>query len=217
MGSESEKFAHESEREAGLAEFPAPQAAHPGWYPDPLGSTAERYWDGTWKDLTRESQLRLQMAGRENGSHGSRAGGLLSPLRRVPKLVPALGRAAREERAREREQQKRSMAIEAERQAFFRTPAGRARLSYERGHRLFQLELPVNNLTPMVIPGPVGSPAQETTDAVEVLNSVVVEGWKLVNAKFIYVEMRNGVVGCYLFKRSPKRHRAMNEPWQDLA
>ena len=54
-----------------------------------------------------------------------------------------------------------------------------------------------------------------TTDPVDILNSVTVEGWKLVTGKFIHSEMRNGVVGCYLFKRSQKRRLAMNNPWQD--
>jgi hypothetical protein len=28
--------------------------------------------------------------------------------------------------------------------------------------------------------------------------------------------MRGGMVGCYVFKRSPKRRRPMNDPWQSL-
>lgn len=106
------------------------------------------------------------------------------------------------------------MSAEAAREAFFQTPAGRARLAYKRGHRLFQYELEINELRPTVIPGPVGSPARETTDPVDVLNSVTVEGWKLVTGKFIHSEMRHGAVGCYLFKRSQKRRLAMNNPWQ---
>ena len=85
-----------------------------------------------------------------------------------------------------------------------RTPAGRARLAYKRGHQLFQYELEVNGLEPTVVPGHIGSPALETTDPVDILNSVTVEGWKLVSGKFLHSEMRNGAVGCYLFKRSQK-------------
>ena len=36
-----------------IHEIPPPHAKEPGWYPDPLGSTAERYWDRTWLELTR--------------------------------------------------------------------------------------------------------------------------------------------------------------------
>ena len=126
----------------------------------------------------------------------------------------ALGAASREERAELKEREKQLKSVEAATQTFFETPAGRARLAYKRGHRLFQYELEVNELAPTVIPGPVGSPARETIDPVDILNSVTVEGWKLVTGKFFHSEMRNGAVGCYLFKRSQKRRLAMNNPWQ---
>lgn len=204
----------DSEQGRLLVEFPSPQAEEPGWYPDPLRITAERYWDGAWLAQTRASRLRLPSAAHENGAGEKRWGFRLPSLRDRPTLVPPLGKAAREERAQERERQKHLMSVEAERQAFYRTPAGRARLAYERGHRLFQYELEINGLRPTVVPGPVGSPARETTDPVDVLNSVTVEGWKLVSGKFIHAEMRNGAVGCYLFKRSQKRRQQMNDPWQ---
>lgn len=125
-----------------------------------------------------------------------------------------LSSASREERAEVRERERQLKAAEAAKQAFFETPAGRARLAYKRGHRLFQYELEVSELQPTVVPGPVGAAARETTDPVDILNSVTVEGWKLVTGKFIHSEMRNGAVGCYLFKRSQKRRLAMNNPWQ---
>lgn len=139
----------------------------------------------------------------------------LPSLRGGSALVPTLDRAAREERTEERERERRLAAVEAAEQAFFQTPAGRARLAYKRGHRLFQYELEINELPPTVIPGLVGSSARLTTDPVDILNSVSVEGWKLVTGKFIHSEMRGGAVGCYLFKRSQKRRLAMNNPWQD--
>ena len=105
-------------------------------------------------------------------------------------------------------------SIEAAKQAFFETPAGRARLAYKRGHHLFQYELEIGDLQPLSIPSLIGTPSRETSDPVDVLNSVSVEGWKLVSGKFIHSEMRNGVVGCYLFKRSQKRRLQMNNPWQ---
>jgi hypothetical protein len=124
------------------------------------------------------------------------------------------GTASREERAALKEHQKQLESAEAAEAAFFETPAGRARLAYKRGHRLFQYELGINELSPTIVPGPVGSPSRETTDPVDILNSVTVEGWKLVTGKFIQSEMRNGAIGVYLFKRSQKRRLAMNNPWQ---
>jgi hypothetical protein len=129
-------------------------------------------------------------------------------------FAPLLDKSGREERAQERNQQKELAFIEAAKQAFFQTPAGRARLAYKQGHRLFQYELAINDLQPLIIPGLLSSPPRETTDPVDVLNSVTVEGWKLVTGKFIHSEMRNGVIGCYLFKRSQKRRLRMNNPWQ---
>jgi hypothetical protein len=136
-------------------------------------------------------------------------------LRGRPALALPLDKAARDERAEEREREKRLAAVEAAEQAFFQTPAGRARLAYKRGHHLFQYELEINELPPTVVPGMAGAPAIVTTDPVDILNSVTVEGWKLVTGKFIHSEMRNGAVGCYLFKRSQKRRLSMNNPWQD--
>jgi hypothetical protein len=122
--------------------------------------------------------------------------------------------ASRDERAELKQREKQLRSAEAAKEAFFQTPAGRARLAYKRGHRLFQYELEINELSPTVIPGPVGGPARETTDPVDILNAVTVEGWKLVTGKFIHSEIRGGAVGCYLFKRSQKRRLSMNNPWQ---
>jgi hypothetical protein len=179
----------------------------PGWYPDPLGSTAERYWDGSWGDDIRASQRRLTGEALSNGS-GPGPGGL-----RLLSL-PLFGRAARERRGREREDEVRQRITELARQEFYRTPAGRARVAYERGQSLFQYELDVGYMEAIVIPAEHHQPALETTDPVDVLNSVVAEGWKLTNSEFHYIEMRGGMVGCYIFKRSPKRRRPMNDPWQ---
>lgn len=126
----------------------------------------------------------------------------------------ATGATSREERAELKEREKELKSAEAAKDAFFETPAGRARLAYKRGHRLFQYELEIDELNPTLIPGPAGAPARVTTDPVDILNAVTVEGWKLVTGKFIHSELRNGVVGCYLFKRSQKRRLAMNNPWQ---
>jgi len=138
---------------------------------------------------------------------------------RLPSLFGrrASGPAQRGERAEAREQKRRLASAEAAKQAFFETPAGRARLAYKRGHRLFQYELEIGVLKPTVVPGPVGSPAIETTDPVDILNAVTAEGWKLVTGKFIQADPHGGVTGFYLFKRSQKRRLPRNDPWQSPA
>ncbi len=154
-------------------------------------------------------------AAEEEGTRARRWDIHLPSLRgRRPGLTSSLTRSAREERAQEREKEREAASVEAAMQTFFETPAGRARLAYKRGHRLFQYELEVNGLSPTAIPGPIGSPSRVTTDPVDILNSVTVEGWKLVTGKFINSEVRGGAVGVYLFKRSQKRRLSMNNPWQ---
>ncbi len=200
-----------AERER-LRQALAPQAQEPGWYPDPLGSTAERYWDGEWMDLIRTPQLRLATNGlvREEAQSSFRLPG----LSRISTLqIPPLSKEAREQRTRERAQIEQRLRIEAQREAFFQTPAGRARLAFERGQHLFQYELELDRVEPTLIPGHVGAAGRTSEDPVDILNSVVVEGWKLVDGKFFYAEAR-GVFGLYLFRRSKKRRQRMNDPWQ---
>ncbi len=147
-------------------------------------------------------------------SGGERRWGLrLRSLRGKQALIPSLSGEAREERAQERERAKQAAAVEAAKVDFFETPAGRARLAYKRGHQLFQYELAVGEVEPTVVAGRIGSPARQTSDPVDILNSVTAEGWKLVTGKFFSSEMHGGVVGCYLFKRSQKRRQPMNNPW----
>lgn len=195
-----------------LSHAPAPQAQEPGWYPDPLGTTAERFWDGQWMELTRTPRLRLAAEAlvREEAQQAPRP----PLLARIPSLqLPPLSKEKREQRSREREHLQQRLWMETERQAFFQSPAGRARLAFERGQHLFQYELEIDRVEPTVIPGLVGAAARTTEDAVDILNSVAVEGWKLVDGKFFHVDSR-GLVGCYLFKRSKKRRQAMNDPWR---
>lgn len=148
----------------------------------------------------------------EDGAQDGRREFKLPSLRSRPTLIPLLDKAAREERAVERERLRELEAVEAARQAFFQTPAGRARIAYKQGHRLFQYELEISDLQPVIVPGVFGSPSRQTNDPVDILNSVGAEGWKLVTGKFVYSEMR-GVIGCYLFKRSQKRRLRTNNPW----
>ena len=193
-----------------LSEFPPPRAKQPGWYPDPLGTTGERFWDAEWLDLVRTSRLRLPpdlLA--ENGA------GPRGRERKLPAVeLPPLKKAVRKQRAREKEQRRRKQLIEAQKESFRATPAGRARRAFKRGQRVFQYEFELLDPTPVEIPGVDGEPPFATTDPVDVLNSVIVEGWKLETGSFVVLESRNTALGCYLFKRSKKRRRPTTDPWQ---
>lgn len=143
----------------------------------------------------------------------------IAPAKRRGLRLPLLGsgalsREARQERAQAKERRREEGSVEAARETFFTTPAGRARLAYKRGHQLFQYELTVGEVEPTVVPSRIGTAARETTDPVDILNSVTAEGWKLVTGKFFSSEVHGGAVGCYLFKRSQKRRQSMNNPWQ---
>jgi Protein of unknown function (DUF2510) len=194
-----------------IAEIPAPPAKEPGWYPDPLGSTAERYWDRTWLDLTRVPQVRLRMpspAATPNGHHPRK--GLLSLVGLKPQPAPE----AEAPRSGSKSERKRRKEVEERKGEFFASPAGRARLSYGQKHGVFQCCLPLTRPELVVIPGVAGAAPLITSDPVQILNSVVAEGWKLTAGSFFWADADGGVVGYYMFKRSKKRHREMNDPWK---
>ncbi len=201
-----------------IHQVPPPEAKEAGWYPDPLGSTLERYWDGTWLGLTRPSQTKLALEPHSRNGNGllGRGGLRLSPAHirhEQPTDHPDGARDGKQTRSQRRAKKRRRAAIEARKQAFFSTPPGKARLSFGQQHQLFQCELSLTDPTPMIIPGVEGTVPQCTADPVDILNAVVAEGWKLVAGSFVHSEMR-GTVGCYLFKRSKKRRRRMSDPWK---
>lgn len=202
-----------------IQESPSPAAREPGWYPDPLGSTAERYWDGSWTALIRKPEANLVTELPGQGSEGQRKRGISGrrlPLARIGRKTPARGDdqpSPKEVRATLRAEQKRLAEIAARKAAFFESPAGRARLSFAEGQQVFQCELELARPEPLLIPGFEGAAPRSTNDPVDILNSVIDEGWKLVAGSFTNAEMRGGAVGIYLFKRSKKRHRVMGDPW----
>jgi Protein of unknown function (DUF2510) len=196
-------------------EIPAPAAKEAGWYPDPLGSTAERYWDGAWLELTRVPKAGLNGHLRQSPVPKQGWKRLRLALAGRPQPLPGpVVPAATSTTAPDKSEKKRSSEVEKRKRAFFESPAGRARLCFGRKQRVFQCEIDLWAAPEIVIPGVEGTAPQSTSDTVEILNSVVAEGWKLVAGSFVYAEMRGGPVGIYLFKRSKKRRRQMNDPWK---
>jgi hypothetical protein len=141
--------------------------------------------------------------------------------------------AAKEQQRRDENERRRLIEIERQREAFFRTPAGRARRAFERGDQVFQYSHDVMSQKAIVIPMVGAKNSATTTDPVDILNSVCREGWELVNGSFVFVEqgqesrdkfmasgqnvaIRGTTVGYYLFRRhEPSRASTPADPWLD--
>jgi hypothetical protein len=152
-------------------------------------------------------------------------------LRKSPEEKAAL-EAAKQLEAQQKAEATRRQAVKREKQAFFRSPAGRARVAFEEGDHVFQYAINVMNQEAIIV-AMVGSKTKKrTSDPVDVLNSVCQEGWELVNGSFVFVEegqqsrdkfmssgqnvaTKGSVVGYYLFKRSEGNRRQVGNPWEE--
>lgn len=137
-------------------------------------------------------------------------------------------------------EEERRQAVQAEEQwrAFLGTPAGRARMAFERGDHVFQCSVDVMSTSfdsathlqaakdAFTQRGGRATP-RYTNDPVAILNSVSVEGWELINGGFVFVpetqaavplsgggvqSVRGRTVGFYLFKRCEKNRRDWRSP-----
>jgi hypothetical protein len=140
--------------------------------------------------------------------------------------------AVKEQRAREDAERRRVEAIEKAKAAFFKTPAGHARVAFERGDHVFQYSHNVMSQQAVIIALVGSSTTKSTTDPVDILNSVCREGWELVNGSFVFVEqgmqsrdkmlssgqnvaVKGATVGYYLFRRHEANRASLGEPWAD--
>jgi hypothetical protein len=96
--------------------------------------------------------------------------------------------AARELERLEAQARKQAEQREQQREAFFRSPAGRARAAFERGDHVFQYAIDVMSQQAIVVAMVGTMSPQKTSDPVAILNSVCHEGWDLVNGSFVFVE-----------------------------
>ncbi len=143
----------------------------------------------------------------------------------------AAAAARKEEERRAAEARKRVEEKEKAKQAFFRTPAGSARLAYENGDHVFQYDFDVMNQQAIIVSMVGSRTSKRTSDPVAVLNSVCHEGWELVNGSFVFVEegqqsrdkfmssgqnvaIKGTTVGYYLFKRCDANRRDVGDPWE---
>lgn len=136
----------------------------------------------------------------------------------------ALGRrnpereAAQAAASAEREARKRAEQEEKNRQAYLRTPVGKAETAFERGDHVFQYAHNVMSQEAVIV-AMVGSTTRaQSADPSVILNAVCSQGWELINGSFVFVEqgqqsrdkfMSSGqniavkgvTMGYYLFRR----------------
>ena len=157
--------------------------------------------------------------------------------------MPLIGRKSEEEKAaaaarkeeelRGAQERKRVEQREKAKEAFFRTPAGLARVAYENGDHVFQYDFDVMSQQAIIVSMVGSRTSKRTNDPVAVLNSVCHEGWELVNGSFVFVEegqqsrdkfmssgqnvaIKGTTVGYYLFKRCEANRRDVGDPWDQL-
>lgn len=136
----------------------------------------------------------------------------LTPEEQAAKDADKAGKRARDERiAAERQAEK-------ERQAFLRTPVGRAHTAYENGDHLFQYSHDIESQEAVVVAMVGSTTKRQTTDPTEILNAVCKQGWELVNGSFVFREqgsqsrdkfmssgqniaVKGTTIGYYLFRR----------------
>jgi hypothetical protein len=135
--------------------------------------------------------------------------------------------------AAEKVERERAERREKVRQAFFATPAGRARLAFEAGNELFQFLIDVMNQKAIVVALVGANTSKKATDPSAVLNSVSNEGWELVTGSFVFVEegqesrdklassgqnvaTKGSTHGYYLFRRCEELRGELPEPWEEV-
>jgi hypothetical protein len=140
--------------------------------------------------------------------------------------------ASKEQQRSEKEARKHAEQVEKARQAFFRTPAGAARMAYERGDQVFQYAHDVMSQKAVIVAMVGASNTKKTADPSVILNTVCREGWELLNGSFVFVEqgqesrdkfmasgqnvaIKGTTVGYYLFKRCEANKQQTVDPWED--
>ncbi len=150
--------------------------------------------------------------------------------RKSPEEKAAL-QAAEEGQRRQAAERRRLAAIESAKQAFYATPAGRARDAFDEGDHVFQCSFDVMSQTAVVVAMIGSTNTKSTSDPTDILNSVCREGWELVTGSFVFVEegsqsrdklmssgqnvaVKGTTMGYYLFKRCEANRTDVGNPWE---
>jgi hypothetical protein len=138
-----------------------------------------------------------------------------------------------EEKARAKAR-KEAAQREKQRQAFFESPTGQARMAFERDDVVFQCAVDVMSQQAIIVSMLGSDTKQSTNDPAYVLNQICREGWDLVTGSFVFIEqeqesrdkfmstgqnvaIKGKTVGYYLFKRCPENRREVQHSWETAA
>lgn len=114
------------------------------------------------------------------------------------------------------------------REAFRKSPVGRATAAFDRGDHLFQYSHDVMSQEAVIVPMAGSKTNTTSNDASAVLNAVCRQGWELVNGSFLFVvegeqsrdklmssgqnvAVKGTTVGYYLFRRCEDNRTARPE------
>lgn len=117
-----------------------------------------------------------------------------------------------------KEEQKQAKGFDKAWNAFWASPAGRARLAFRAGDQVFQYSIDVMNQQAIIVAMVGSKTSSATLGPTAILNAVCREGWEIVSADFPFVMtgqqsrdkfMSSGqnvaiagtVLGFYVFKR----------------
>jgi hypothetical protein len=95
---------------------------------------------------------------------------------------------------------------ERQQRAFLESPQGQARLAFERGDEVFQLQMPLYEQQAIIVAMVGSSTAGRASDPSAELNRVISEGWELLSSGQ-NVAIKGQVTGYHLFRRAPDKRR----------
>jgi len=221
-----------AERTARLADWDAAHGSGgaPGAAHRRLLTDADALASGTGVSASEHLDLRLV------GAEDSVRKALRMPIlkRKTPEEIQA-ERLEDQRRRAAADASAHQMRIQKARDAFFASPAGRARKAFANGDLVFQYSLDVLSQQAIIIAMHGGYTTKKQVDPTDVINAVCREGWDLVNGSFVFLEqgqesrdkfmssgqnvaVKGTVVGYYLFRRGESnRVEPLPKPWEDVA
>lgn len=130
------------------------------------------------------------------------------------------------ETERRKSAEREAKEVAKHQQRFMESPAGKARMSYQRGDQIYQVSFDIENVKANVAIMMNAFTTRSANDVSEVLNSVIAEGWDFCTLSTTFVSegeelrdkfmasgqqvaIRGRVVGTYVFTRKVDRSASL--------